>query len=455
MKYCVLVAAIAAPVLQATARPHIPTSPQPALSFFHNALKSSWRAVEATLGWSDLANLGIYPEQFVAADKSVYQWLDSNDDFSKIMRLIKYDDSITDILDGSSHGLTFFAPNNDALPDPRHKKDLRAIQVHHQDALSHLSFHMDTLDDDDDDDDKERKRRLFKTILHQVLLYHLLPYDTTSTRLGLNSTVETALVANDGSFDGQPRRLKIEKTLVPPTITLNMYAKVIQGDIEATNGVIHVIDHPLFPPISILDTAYMLPQWLSTTTSAAQKVSLEDALQYHYVHDKEDKKGDFKGAPDVTLFAPSNDAWKKLPEKLIIYLFSPFGTSALRKLLLFHTVPNYLIFSEWIHDANKKGKDGDIVANGEEFDWEFPFHSGLKGHDLCVHIKKTTPTLPIPGIAYFEFHVEGEKLETTDIVGRNGALHIIPSVLDPRKNHHLDEPKWEDWEDWLPRWGEA
>jgi len=51
--------------------------------------------------------------------------------------------------------------------------------------------------------------------------------------------------------------------------------------------------------------------------------------------------------------------------------------------------------------------------------------------------------------------VEGEKLETIDIVGRNGALHIIPSVLDPRKNHHLDEPNWEDWEDWLPQWGEA
>jgi uncharacterized surface protein with fasciclin (FAS1) repeats len=77
--------------------------------------------------------------------------------------------------------------------------------------------------------------------------------------------VQTALVAKDGSFDGQPRRIKIEKTLVPPAITLNMYAKVIQGDVEATNGVIHVVDHPLFPPISILDTAYMLPHWLSTT----------------------------------------------------------------------------------------------------------------------------------------------------------------------------------------------
>jgi hypothetical protein len=47
---------------------------------------------------------------------------------------------------------------------------------------------MDILDEGDDDDDKEKKRRLFKAILHQVLLYHVLPYDTTSTRLGVNST---------------------------------------------------------------------------------------------------------------------------------------------------------------------------------------------------------------------------------------------------------------------------
>jgi uncharacterized surface protein with fasciclin (FAS1) repeats len=110
-------------------------------------------------------------------------------------------------------------------------------------------------------------------------------------------------------------------------------------------------------------------------------------LQYHYVRSNRDKKGDFEGAPDVTLFAPSNDAWKKLPEKLVLYLFSPFGSKALRKLLLFHTVPDYLIFSEWIHDAGKE-KDGDVMPSGVEFDWEYTFPSGLKDHTLHVHITK-------------------------------------------------------------------
>jgi hypothetical protein len=55
-----------------------------------------------------------------------------------------------------------------------------------------------------------------------------------------------------------------------------------------------------------------------------------------------------------------------------------------------------------------------------------------------------------------------------DIPARNGVLHLVPTVLDPRKvkqepHHHKDsvlarfhcgkeELTWDDWEDWLPVW---
>ena len=44
-----------------------------------------------------------------------------------------------------------------------------------------------------------------------------------------------------------------------------------------------------------------------------------------------------------------------------------------------------------------------------------------------------------------------------DVVGLNGAIHVVDMLLDPRKHGHGvdEEESWEDWEEWLPKWGEA
>lgn len=153
------------------------------------------------------------------------------------------------------------------------------------------------------------------------------------------------MLAEDGSFDNQYRRIRLDRKLIPPTLTINKYVTVLKNDIVTTNGLVNVVDHPLFPPPSVFDISYMLPQWLSTSTSAIQKVGLENTLGYRYVWDKDSKKGKFEGTGAITAFVPNNDAWKKLPEKLIIYLFSAFGQNALKKLLQFHVVPEYIVLS--------------------------------------------------------------------------------------------------------------
>lgn len=122
-------------------------------------------------------------------------------------------------------------------------------------------------------------------------------------------------------------------------------------------------------------------------TSAIQKVGLEDAIDWHYVHKEGGLKPHFAGAPAVTVFIPDNDAWKKLPEKLVIYLFSPFGKKALTKLLQFHVVPNFIVHAEWIHLV-KHPKE--VEAEGVELDFSFPFPTALKNYTLPVHIKKVS-----------------------------------------------------------------
>jgi hypothetical protein len=47
-------------------------------------------------------------------------------------------------------------------------------------------------------------------------------------------------------------------------------------------------------------------------------------------------------APAVTAFIPTNKAFDRLPPGLRFWLFSPFGKRALKKLLQFHIVPNYI-----------------------------------------------------------------------------------------------------------------
>lgn len=159
-----------------------------------------------------------------------------------------------------------------------------------------------------------------------------------------------------------------------------------------------------------------------------------------------------------------------MPERLILYLFSPIGEKALTKLLQFHVVPNYIIHAEWVVPVNSK--DGDFQApalfTGEaEQDFSFPFPTALKNYTLPVHIKKSTPTLPVPGIANFEFKVLGEIVEQGrfDFVARNGAAHIVRHVLNPLKTkrghgdkHHASgeesDDGWEDWEEWLPQWAD-
>lgn len=90
----------------------------------------------------------------------------------------------------------------------------------------------------------------------------------------------------------------------------------------------------------------------------------------------------------------------------------------------------------------------------------------LQDHYLRVHIARYKSGFPVPGFPrYFtSFRVNGHHVGPFDIPARNGALHVLSTILDPRKgrDHHHDggdgeteddnEAAWEDWEEWLPQW---
>ena len=119
----------------------------------------------------------------------------------------------------------------------------------------------------------------------------------------------------------------------------------------------------------------------------------------------------------MTLFVPTNGAFSRLPERLRLWLFSPFGERALHKLLQFHIVPNWLIFSgelfflsifargqrthqslflEWIHEvkADGRGMDWIDVADSNDFDFKAQVPTALEGHLLPIHISKKPNPVP-------------------------------------------------------------
>jgi uncharacterized surface protein with fasciclin (FAS1) repeats len=75
--------------------------------------------------------------------------------------------------------------------------------------------------------------------LTSVLTYHVVPSKVLSSDLSDGMTVTT--------FQGQPLTVGVQGDTVTLTDASGNTASVIQADVEAGNGVVHVIDHVLLP----------------------------------------------------------------------------------------------------------------------------------------------------------------------------------------------------------------
>lgn len=96
---------------------------------------------------------------------------------------------------------------------------------------------LEAQDDDDDDDKKKERREFLKKLAQAVLLYHVVPERAfTSSELAVNTTFATKLSLPDDSFKGEPLRVRVASTPPFSTLVVNFYAKVIKGNVYASNG---------------------------------------------------------------------------------------------------------------------------------------------------------------------------------------------------------------------------
>ncbi len=160
-------------------------------------------------------------------------------------------------------------------------------------------------------------------------------------------------------------------------------ANVLKTDIETSNGVIHVIDSVILPADKdIFDTAVEAGSF-KTLVAAVKAAGLVETLK---------SEGPF------TVFAPTDDAFAKLPEGTVANLLKPENKDELVAILTYHVVASKVLASDVVKISSAK------TVNGKS--------ASVKVNDAGVMI-------------------DSAKVIATDIETSNGVIHVVDSVILP------------------------
>lgn len=201
------------------------------------------------------------------------------------------------------------------------------------------------------------------------------------TRILTIHVVEGAAVFSEDLSDGQTVTTIEGEVLTigvsGGAVTVNG-AAVSTADVEATNGVIHIIDDVLVPAeLDIYETALLNA---STTTLAA--AVLAGGL-----------KDDLQGAGPFTVFAPVNSGFETLGGYTLDELLDPANAAILSDVLTYHVVTDELALADLT--------SGPLTT--------------LEGGDVEINLALGT--------------VNGVSISTTDVGASNGIIHLIDDVM--------------------------
>jgi uncharacterized surface protein with fasciclin (FAS1) repeats len=110
-----------------------------------------------------------------------------------------------------------------------------------------------------------------------------------------------------------------------------------------------------------------------------------------------------KGSGPFTVFAPTNDAFGKLPKAAVAALQDPANAAKLKGVLTYHVIPGRLVAADL--------KDGQelTTVNGEKL------HITVKDGKVMVGNGKDAPA----------------TVQIADVISKNGVTHVIDGVVLP------------------------
>lgn len=236
-------------------------------------------------------------------------------------------------------------------------------------------------------------------MLTGILLYHVLDGKVMS------SDVVAALEAGEGSF--------VAKTLNGQYIDVtaaedggvmidNANLNLEMVDIEAANGVIHVIDAVILPE------SRTIAEIVVESASAEEGPEFTSLLAAVQAADPAVLETLSNPEAELTVFAPTDAAFAALGEDT---LNAVLGDQALlTNILLYHVVPSTVGSLDLAALLSEAGEDGLVVD------------SALEGQPL-------TFTVDMDGNVVINGVV---KIVATDIDAANGTIHVIDAVLVPQ-----------------------
>lgn len=179
-------------------------------------------------------------------------------------------------------------------------------------------------------------------------------------------------------------------------------ANIVAVDVEASNGVIHVIDAVILPadlelgggeeapaedPMEesagdIVDVAVEAGSF-GTLVAAVEAAGLVDTL---------------KGDGPFTVFAPTDEAFAALPEGLVEALLLEENREVLTQILLYHVIAGAAVTSDQVAPGEVEMADGSLATLSAEGD-------GLL--------------------------IDGANIVAVDVEASNGVIHVIDAVILP------------------------
>ena len=220
--------------------------------------------------------------------------------------------------------------------------------------------------------------------LKKVLLYHVVSGKVTADQVVKLTSADTA--------EGSPIAIAVKDGKV----YLNDSTQVTTADVEASNGVIHVIDQVLMPPAMVASpvpsaSAAAMDDIVATAKAAGTfKTLLTAATAAGLVET-------LQGPGPFTVFAPTDEAFAALPAGTLDKLLA--DPEALKKVLLYHVVSGEVTADQVVGMTSADSVEGDPIA---------------------IAVKD--------GKVYLN---DAAQVVATDIKASNGVIHVIDQVILP------------------------
>ncbi len=209
-----------------------------------------------------------------------------------------------------------------------------------------------------------------KATLQALLTYHVVP--------GRVSAADVVKLSGAMTVNGQRVNVRVSDSGVSID-----GAMVVKTDIHCSNGVIHVLDAVIQPSTKNLVATAVDAGSFKTLAAALKAAELVEALS---------GKGPF------TVFAPTDEAFSKLPAGTVENLLKPENKDKLAAILSYHVTPGRVYSDAAAQGANVKSLQGQELKT--------------RGQDGKVM-------------------VNGARVVQADIDATNGVIHVIDSVLIP------------------------